>query len=82
MRHLTAVLTTAALLAACTAPKEMQKTDMSLTDSRATTDTIVADPHLWLEEVEGDRALGWVRAQNTRSLAAIQAHPAYADNLA
>jgi prolyl oligopeptidase len=32
----------------------------------------------WLEEVEGDQALGWVRAQNTRSLASLQADPRYA----
>lgn len=39
------------------------------------------DKNLWLEEVEGERALDWVRQQNTRSLATIQAHPAYAGNL-
>ncbi len=37
-----------------------------------------ADPYLWLEEVEGDDALSWVRAQNERSLAALQADPRYA----
>ena len=25
------------------------------------------DPYLWLEEVEGERALAWVREQNARS---------------
>ncbi len=40
----------------------------------AMTDT---DPFLWLEEVEGDKALDWVRAQNARSLAEIEADPRY-----
>jgi prolyl oligopeptidase len=37
-----------------------------------------ADPRLWLEEVEGEQALNWVRAQNERSLAQLQADPLYA----
>lgn len=40
------------------------------------------DPYLWLEEVEGEAALKWVRQQNERSLAVIQKHSAYAANLA
>ena len=36
------------------------------------------DPHHWLETVEGDEALAWVRAQNARSLAELQADPRYA----
>ena len=28
------------------------------------------DPFLWLEEIEGERALEWVAAQNARTLAA------------
>jgi prolyl oligopeptidase len=35
------------------------------------------DPFLWLEDVEGDRALGWVREQNARSLALLEADPRY-----
>ncbi len=35
------------------------------------------DSHLWLEEVEGDEALAWVRAQNERTLAALQSDPNY-----
>ncbi|HTI66392.1 MAG TPA: prolyl oligopeptidase family serine peptidase [Caulobacteraceae bacterium] len=37
-----------------------------------------ADPFLWLEDVEGARALDWVRAQNARSLAGLEADPRYA----
>ncbi|KAA8497017.1 putative peptidase y4nA [Porphyridium purpureum] len=34
--------------------------------------------HLWLEEVEGERALDWVKAQNERSLRILQAEHYYA----
>lgn len=36
------------------------------------------DPHLWLEEVEGDDALAWVRTQNDRTLTDLQADERYA----
>ncbi len=35
------------------------------------------DPHIWLEEVESERALAWVRERNTRSLAVLQGDPRY-----
>jgi len=35
------------------------------------------DPYLWLEDVESARALGWVKAQNTKSLAELQAVKQY-----
>jgi prolyl oligopeptidase len=35
------------------------------------------DPFLWLEEVEGERALDWVRAENARTLADLQSDPRY-----
>lgn len=31
------------------------------------------DPYIWLEEVEGERALAWVEEQNTRSLGVLEA---------
>ena len=39
-----------------------------------------SDPYLWLEEVEGDKALAWVRAQNERSLGELKSDPRYAAN--
>ena len=36
------------------------------------------DPLLWLEKVEGNEALSWVRDQNERTLSALQADPRYA----
>jgi prolyl oligopeptidase len=36
-----------------------------------------ADPYLWLEEVEGERALAWVHEQNNRSLPTLENDPRY-----
>lgn len=35
------------------------------------------DPHLWLEEVTGERALAWVHARNAESLAQLTTRPEY-----
>jgi prolyl oligopeptidase len=35
------------------------------------------DPYLWLEDVTGDKALDWVRAQNARSQAELEAAPGF-----
>src|SRR5262245_36700498 len=40
------------------------------------------DPYLWLEDVEGERALTWVREQNARSLPQLESDPRYAQLLA
>ena len=40
--------------------------------------TETTDPHLWLEEVEGDEALAWVRSQNERTLSDLQSDERYA----
>ncbi len=37
------------------------------------------DPYLWLEEVEGERALDWVRQKNKSTLARFESDPLYAD---
>ncbi len=36
-----------------------------------------ADPYLWLEEVQGERALAWVRERNHSSETQLRAHPSY-----
>jgi len=38
------------------------------------------DPFLWLEEVDGDKALTWVRAQNDRSLKQLTGDPRFDRN--
>jgi prolyl oligopeptidase len=35
------------------------------------------DPYLWLEQAESPRALEWVRAENARSLAVLEADPRF-----
>ena len=40
------------------------------------------DPYLWLEEVQGDKALAWVRERNAVSTELLQAQPVFADNRA
>ncbi|UUX94108.1 prolyl oligopeptidase family serine peptidase [Aquabacterium sp. J223] len=38
-----------------------------------------ADPLLWLEDVEGERALAWVHARNAESRRVLEAEPGFAD---
>lgn len=56
------------------------------TTSAANTETGPAmtgeDPYLWLEEVEGERALTWVREQNARSLPTLENDPRFPQLLA
>jgi len=41
-----------------------------------------SDPYLWLEDVHGAKPLEWVRAQNARSTAILQADPDYQQDYA
>ena len=69
----------AIVLGACAVPAETDTVEIPLADDQ-TVETQVAetaDPFLWLEEVEGEEALSWVRAQNDRSLAELMAEPAF-----
>src|SRR5688572_18736650 len=49
------------------------------TDSAAAADaaTAAADPYIWLEEIQGERALAWARQENARTLGELQADPRY-----
>jgi prolyl oligopeptidase len=40
-----------------------------MADSRPTLEAPDDDPYLWLEEVDGERALAWVEAQNAATVA-------------
>ncbi|MEQ9314499.1 MAG: S9 family peptidase, partial [Henriciella sp.] len=87
MRLSTSILAAAILAAAC-----QTDTTASLTDEESATTVTAAetetteelvlptwqnDPYTWLEEVEGERALAWVRGQNDRTLGELQADPHY-----
>jgi len=47
------------------------------TDSSTTSVGDPDDPYIWLEEVDGDRALAWVSEQNEHSLDRLQSDPRY-----
>src|SRR3569623_420262 len=38
------------------------------------------DPFTWLEEIRGERALTWARAENARTLGELQSDPRYQAN--
>ena len=89
MRFALTAVAAGALLTACVtateAPTPEPETEVSVDTApeaplAAVDATVETDPHLWLEEVEGEAALAWVNGQNERSLAAIEADPIYADN--
>ncbi|WP_307725806.1 prolyl oligopeptidase family serine peptidase [Iodidimonas gelatinilytica] len=64
-------------LAACDAQNSEKSTKES--NESVTQQTQSGDPYLWLEEVEGDKALEWARTQNTVSLARLEGDPRYED---
>ena len=37
-----------------------------------------SDPYIWMEEIQGERALAWARAENERSLKLLEADPQFA----
>lgn len=66
----TTSLTSAALAQTVAAPiSTTQQVGFATTDD--------SDPYLWLEEVEGERALAWVEEQNRQSLGTLQGDPRY-----
>ena len=46
--------------------------------SPADAGTHADDPYLWLEDVQGERALAWVRARNAESRQVLTQHPRFA----
>ena len=65
-------------LAAGAAPVAMAQASISTSPAAtasgfATSDA--TDPYLWLEEVEGERVMDWVKAHNETSLGVLQGDP-------
>ncbi|MEM1036151.1 MAG: prolyl oligopeptidase family serine peptidase [Pseudomonadota bacterium] len=82
--RLTMTAIAAALLATACSPGSTTanaETETGQTVTDTTEMTAETDPLIWMEEVEGEEALAWVEGQNERSLALVQAHPIYEDNL-
>ena len=85
MYRLLFVLFAVAVVAACS--KHADPTDASNNQTTGANEPMTQtsesnDPYLWLEEVEGDKALAWVREQNERSLGELTDSALYQDNLA
>ncbi len=62
--------------AACAAAFFFSISPHTMSQTPAPTDT--TDPFLWLEEVQGERALNWVRERNALSQKELTARPEYA----
>ncbi|MFC7377545.1 prolyl oligopeptidase family protein [Brevundimonas sp. GCM10030266] len=73
---LAALLATTALSSAAMAQTAPASAHAPAAGGFATSDA--TDPYLWLEEVEGERAMEWVRAHNEHSLGVLQGDPRYA----
>lgn len=62
--------------------------ESTMSSSKSSSNTIPnsykgpGDHHLWLEDIEGEKALEWVRSQNKRSLDELQSRADYESNFA
>lgn len=65
-----------ALVTGC-ATKQHQEHSMNKTDSATKQTAATDDPHQWLEDVEGDKALDWVRARNKASQGHLEQLPGF-----
>ncbi|GGF61137.1 prolyl oligopeptidase family serine peptidase [Alteromonas lipolytica] len=64
-------------LAACSSNENETTRSITPVTAETAAQSRAEAPYLWLEEVEGERALSWVRSQNQRTLAQLQADPVY-----
>jgi prolyl oligopeptidase len=83
-QRLAAITAVAALLSACqpSEPEPLKVDHQAATtgDTPAVAGTPGAsggDPYLWLEDVLGEKALEWVRAENARTLDRLEADPRF-----
>ena len=78
IRSLMIAATASLMLSACMTAQN-STSDSTASPSATAPSASAEDPYLWLEDVEGEKALNWVRSQNQRTLADLQANPVYAD---
>ena len=74
------IRSSAAVLAALLASTSLSTAAMAQTAASASSGFAASeatDPYIWLEEVEGQRAMAWVNEQNARSLGVLQGDPRY-----
>lgn len=66
---------TSAAMAQSTSPAGPSAPASQAPGGFATSDA--TDPYLWLEEIEGERAMAWVEARNERSLGVLRGDPRF-----
>ena len=77
------IRSSAAVLAALLASTSLTSVAMAQTTTSAPAASTgfatseATDPYVWLEDVEGERAMEWVRAHNAHSLGVLQGDPRY-----
>nr|WP_244485970.1 prolyl oligopeptidase family serine peptidase [Bradyrhizobium viridifuturi] len=71
----TSVLSAALLSIACFTSAALSQ-ERSLSEERKAA-AVTEDPFLWLEEIEGQGALAWARAENEKTLGVLQSDPRY-----
>jgi prolyl oligopeptidase len=83
MKYALAIPCLLLLLTACdgpapsTQPQAGEPADEAASVEPAPEPAMPEDPYLWLEDVEGERALTWVEAQNAVSLGYLEALPTF-----
>ncbi|WP_291842558.1 prolyl oligopeptidase family serine peptidase [Maricaulis sp.] len=82
-RNIWAVSASAAILVACSQPASQESDAVATETPDASTQRQIVeidpnnDPRVWLEEVEGERALEWVEGQNERTFDRLQGDERY-----
>ncbi|MFN6982517.1 MAG: prolyl oligopeptidase family serine peptidase [Brevundimonas sp.] len=78
------IRSSAAVLAALLASTSLTSVSMAQTAPASTpapgsgfATSEATDPYVWLEDVEGERAMAWVKDHNTHSLGVLQGDPRY-----
>ena len=70
-----AVLLASTVLSSAAMAQTAQPTPQAPSGGFATSDA--TDPYLWLEEIEGERAMAWVEARNAHSLGVLRGDPRF-----
>ena len=73
------IRSSAAVLAALLASTSLTSVSMAQTapSAPAFATSEASDPYVWLEDVEGERAMAWVKDHNAHSLGVLQGDPRY-----
>ncbi len=59
------------------ADKEHRNGEQAAVSGQAETERSASDPYLWLEEIQGEKALAWVKKQNDRTLKVLTGDSRY-----